>query len=117
MIVSKGRKLFSRAVCAGLVCLCLFTTVFSLFNISSSASEGGEILEDIYETYRWKMALEGKDNLQVLIDDTFCESPLNGTNQNYILSIIQNPAISADFSKYSASLVCPSPRGAAKLMI
>lgn len=104
MIVSKGRKLFSRAICAGLVWFCLFTAIFSLFNISSSASEGDEILEDIYESYRWKMALEGEDTLQSLIDNSFCESPLNGTNQNYILSIIQNPTISADFSKYSASL-------------
>ncbi|MBR1649909.1 MAG: DUF4430 domain-containing protein [Lachnospiraceae bacterium] len=103
-IVKKERKLFSRAICAGLVCLCLFSAVFSLFNVSSFASNKADIREEIFGTYRWKMALEGEGDLQSLIDNTFCDSPLNGTNQNYILSIIQNPAVDADFSKYSDSL-------------
>ncbi|MCR4618334.1 MAG: DUF4430 domain-containing protein [Lachnospiraceae bacterium] len=50
------------------------------------------------------MELEGAKNLQDLIDGAFCDDPLNGTNQNYILSIIQNPAITADFSKYTKAL-------------
>ena len=50
------------------------------------------------------METEGASDLQDLIDTSFADDPISGTNQNYITSIIQNPYIDADLSKYIIAL-------------
>ncbi len=93
----------------------VFSFIISVFSLASFAKNyssdplktggyescPGDRITDIFV---WKTTLEDVSDLQSLIDTTFCEEPLNGTDQNYILSIIQDPYIDADLSKYIDSL-------------
>ena len=104
---------FARKIIAWLLSLCIFAGFFSFFSVISKAqntqfelpqSVSDNILSAINNIYIWKMNEQGADNLQDLIDTSFCEDPISGTNQNYITSIIQNPYVDADLSKYISSL-------------
>ncbi len=104
---------------AGLVFFALFAVVFSLFfNIFSNHSgaestlsspesvSGGDsdLNNRINNILIWKVTLEETSDLQALIDTTFCDDPLNGTDQTYIISIIRDPYLVADLSKYINAL-------------
>ncbi len=103
----------SRKIIACFLSLCLFSGIFSLCSVFTSAqneqneqsqSVSDQILTAINNVYIWKMNDEEADDLQDLIDTSFCEDPISGTNQNYITSIIQNPHVDADLSKYITAL-------------
>lgn len=104
---------FARKIIAWLLSLCIFAGFFSVFSVITKAqstqyelppSVSDEIVSAINNIYIWKMCDEDADDLQNLIDTAFCEDPISGTNQNYITSIIQNPYVDADLSKYISAL-------------
>lgn len=125
ILFAKSRRfLSSRIILAGLMLFCLFAGIFSPFGISSDSSseiflspihsfasseqDESDAFEIIYQNIDdiliWKTENEGASDLQDLIDTSFANDPISGTNQNYITSIIQNPYIDADLSKYITSL-------------
>ncbi len=104
------RCLISRKILAGMLCFCLFCAAFFGVCFSSDSDSYAKSLDEqglrsnIYDIYSRKIEDENASDLQDLIDTSFCNDPLNGTNQTYIISIIQNPEISADFTKYIGCL-------------
>jgi len=124
LFAKSGKHSPSRLIFSGLVLLSLFAGIFSYFSFSSDsefrlfpspihASAASEqdasyyfdiVSQNINDILIWKMETEGASDLQDLIDTSFTDDPISGTNQNYITSIIQNPYIDADLSKYISSL-------------
>ena len=124
LFAKSGKHSPSRLILSGLVLLSLFAGIFSLFGFSkdsefrlfpspihaSAASEQDAsyyldiVSQNINDILIWKTETEGASDLQDLIDTSFADDPISGTNQNYITSIIQNPYIDADLSKYISSL-------------
>ena len=113
IFANKRAHFLPRKIIACLLGLCLFAGIFSVFNVFSTAQEAesglsssvsDEILTAINNVYIWKMNDKDASDLQNLIDTAFCEDPISGTNQNYITSIIQNPHVDADLSKYITAL-------------
>lgn len=122
MVAKIKRNLLTCKIIVGLLSFCLFAGLFSGFGIPSFAAEAAsdtspcspeEIHKIISGIYAWKMAEAGAYDLQALIDEEFCADPLSSTNQNYITSIIQDPYISADLSKYISSLSDALDKGVA----
>ncbi len=103
LFITPVKKTWLSAICF----LAVFFFVFSGSLQASSLSEYDVVRstrERITEIYKWKISEAGASDLQDLIDTSFCDDPLSSTNQYYILSIIQNPYISADLSKYISAL-------------
>ena len=127
LFAKSGKHSPSRLILSGLVLLSLFAGIFSFFSFSSGSSdrvfpspihalaasqqEESDSFEIIYRNINdiliWKIETEGASDLQDLIDTSLAGDPISGTNQNYITSIIQNPYIDADLSKYITSLGIP----------
>ena len=108
LFAKKRRLSLSRILCAGLVLLSVFAGIFSPFGISFDSYAASEdenktdaqiINENIHDILIWKINTEGASSLQDLIT-SFLRDPISGTNQNYILSTIENPHIEADVSSY-----------------
>ena len=119
LFAKKRRLSLSRIVCAGLVLLSLFVGIFSPFGISfdsyaasdnESKTDAQIINENIHDILIWKINTEDVSNLQDLIT-SFLRDPISGTNQNYILSTIDNPHIEADVSSYMPVLANSLDKG------
>lgn len=124
LFAKSGKHSPSRLILSGLVLLSLFAGIFSFFSFSSGSSdrvfpspihslaasqqEESDSFKIIYRNINdiliWKIETAGASDLQDLIDTSLADDPISGTNQNYITSIIQNPYIDADLSKYITSL-------------
>ena len=96
---------------AVLTLLCIFVGEIS-FSIPSGtlvvyakgaeSYENSAILAD--NIINWKLNTEGSDNLQALIDGSFCENPTNGNVMSYVQALIDNPNFNPDYTTYIQAL-------------